>query len=146
MLWIPCKSNTTYTISKDNTTGSHNIFQVGTTSAQPATGVSVSDVSSHDSYANITITTSAQAKYLVCTYYDTSDASVISDEDMRKTIKIEEGNIATGYTRYNQGAMVVKIGDGTIEKNITIPLSSSKKLCRIDAGSSSYEDYIYKNK
>ena len=107
MLYIPCKPNTTYTVSK-NSRGSDAIFQLGSTAVVPANGVDIIGVISHSNYSQITITTSAESQYLICTYYNTND-TLVTESEILNSIKIEEGDRATGYSKYNYGGISVQI-------------------------------------
>jgi len=95
-LWISCKPNTTYTISKIVGTR----FQVFTTQSVPSVGVSYSDYLSDATASHLTITTSANAKYLCIYYYHSSDT--LTEQQILNSIQIEEGTQATSYEPYGK--------------------------------------------
>ena len=92
ILYIPCKPNTTYTITISNATGT---YSIGYTTTLPALNVSVSGVSN----TLKTITTGANAKYLVIRYFQTAQAS-ITEQQALDSIQIEEGSSSTTYEPY----------------------------------------------
>jgi len=114
-LYIPCKPNTTYTITIPNTTGA---YAIGYTSSLPALNTSVSGVSN----TLKTITTDANAKYLVMRYFQTAQAT-ITEQQALDSIQIEVGSEATPYTPY-------KNFDSTIEKlNVTSSYTLNVQGC-----------------
>lgn len=92
LLYIPCKPNTTYSITISNATGT---YSIGYTSQVPAIGVSVSGVSN----TLKTITTDPNAKYLVLRYFQTVQAT-ITEQQALDSIQIENGSTATSYEPY----------------------------------------------
>ena len=107
MLAMPCKPNTTYTIQKRND-GTNNIFQVGTTKEYPDAGVAIYDIISISTASSITITSNSEAQYFICTYYYTNETK-LTEQEVLDSIKIEEGDKATSYTKYNYGGIDYKI-------------------------------------
>ena len=101
IVYIPCKPNTTYTVSKSNA-GTNNRFCVFETDVEPAVGVtvlsSVGTRSGEDNNTSYTITTSSNAQYLGVFFRVTSTTP--SKEDIEATIQIEEGPTATSYESY----------------------------------------------
>lgn len=91
-LYIPCKPNTTYTITIPDGTGA---YAIGYTSTLPALNTSVSGVSN----TSKTITTDANAKYLVMRYFQTAQAT-ITEQQALDGIQLEIGSEATPYTPY----------------------------------------------
>ena len=92
-VYIECKPNTTYTISKSNVT---NRFRAGTTSVVPASGVSVSNVVTNDSGTTITLTSGSSAKYLIVYYWTNGDSTDV----VLNSLQIEYGSTATTYQSY----------------------------------------------
>lgn len=91
-VWIKCKPNTTYTVSKPAGTR----FSVATTKAFPTDNLQVYDRGNNYTGATITITTSADAEYLVAWIYNATDS--ITFEQTLAATQIEEGSTATAYT------------------------------------------------
>ena len=80
-IFIPCKSNTTYTISKPFVSPkASNIFRVGTTNQVPTIGDVVNDYIGHDNLGtfniDITLTTNPSAKYLCLNIYASGDTTI----------------------------------------------------------------------
>ena len=92
-VYISCKPNTTYTISKSNAT---NRFRAGTTNVIPAPSVNVSGVITNDNGTIITITTNSNAKYLIIYYWVNTDTS----DNVLNSLQIEVGSTATTYKTY----------------------------------------------
>ena len=114
MLYIPCKPNTTYTLYHIATSPMRN--SIGTTQTLPEIGVTIED-GVYSSISPKTITTNANAKYIVWQFYALNDTSH-TEQQILDTIQIEEGSQATDYEPYYD-----------IE------------LCKIDT----YQDYLYKS-
>ena len=103
-IYIKCKPNTTYTISKTHSAR----FIIGVTSTLPSADVACSNIQRNDSATSITITTSSQAKYLVVFCFHTSDTA--SFADIRDTIQIEVGSTASSYVAYITPIELCRIG------------------------------------
>ena len=97
-LYIECKPNTTYTIQKSII--SENRFRVGTSNTVPTTSRTLEDAISADSSGSITLTTSANAHYLIVHFYNTASENTI--EQALATIQIEKGNLATDWEAYQE--------------------------------------------
>ncbi len=87
---IPCTPNTTYTVHK--TVGER--FIVGTTTVYPAQGVAVYDRINDYKAESITITTGADAKYLVAYVWNVSNDTGITADAMVDSVQIHVNNIA----------------------------------------------------
>lgn len=100
-IYIPCKPNTTYTISRNT---SYSNFHFGYTTALPATGVAVSGAISaaSTSITSLTLTTGADAKYLVSYIYNGYSEEGTSNawNTIIGGIQIELGGAATDYEPY----------------------------------------------
>ena len=96
--YIPCKPNTTYTISKRND-GNTNRFAVATTTQTPAIGINTYQGVRDDNASSITITTNATAQYLAVFFYRT-DETTLTMQQILDSIQIEEGETATPYEPY----------------------------------------------
>ena len=121
MLYIPCKPNTTYTISKILSAR----FMVGYTNVLPAQGVLVVDGTGGNDKTALTTTTGADAKYLCVFYKHSSDT--LTAEEIEDTIQIEEGSTATAYEPY---FAIKKDIDGSITLNGTA--ECGKNICPTD--------------
>lgn len=95
LVFIKCKPNTTYTVSK--TAGAR--FRVATTVDVPADGVVCSQIISDNTASSITITTDATAEYLCAYVYNTTVDSG-TDTEMIASVQIEEGSSASPYRQY----------------------------------------------
>ena len=96
-IYIPCESNTTYTISKH----AGQVFRVATTTNIPANNVSTLSSSANHTGTYITITTEATAKYIWVNYYGSSDTYGL--QNMLDSIMIEQNSSATSYEPYGTG-------------------------------------------
>lgn len=94
-LYIDCKENTTYTISKPLGTR----FRTATSSSIPSSGNAL-NIISHDGLSKITRTTNAGDKYILVYYYSSSYDTTITEQEILDTIQIEEGTEATAYEPY----------------------------------------------
>ena len=101
MFYISCKPNTTYTISRSIITSS---FRTTTYDSTPFPTVTSSNVDytvptviKNNSGTTLTITTGANAKYLVVHYGKIEDTNL---NETLATIQLEEGSVATEYTPY----------------------------------------------
>lgn len=95
IFYIKCKPNTNYTISKL----ASKRLQMWDSIEKPAIGVTVNSVLNTDyafSGTKKTVKTSSSAKYLVCYYYNSS-TDTLSEETIRNSIQLEEGETATEY-------------------------------------------------
>lgn len=94
-LYVKCSPNTTYTVSK--TAGQR--FAFGYTKELPAIGVSVFGGVADNTASSITITTGADAKYLVAYVFNGNSDSGTADE-MLASVQLEQGSTATTYEAY----------------------------------------------
>ena len=115
-VYIPCKPNTTYTVSKlfDQT---KNRFTVAYTKETPNYRVQTYGTIYNSTGYTITITTGADAKYLVA--YIWLNGGSTTPEDMINSIQIEEGTTATPYEEHK-------------EQMIPFPLQEGQKLMEGD--------------
>ena len=96
-LYIQCKPNTTYTISKIQSSR----FRVATTAVLPAINGSVSQFSGYetDSNTTYTITTNSTANYL-CIYYYLTGTDTLTEQEILDSIQIEKCSTAHQYVPY----------------------------------------------
>lgn len=105
-LYLPCKPNTTYTVSKQ----AGQRFVVAESTELPTNNVVLSNVVSDYTASSITITTTASAKYLVAfVYLSTADTGVTADQ-MLATCQIELGTTATDYEPYQGTTYTTALG------------------------------------
>ena len=102
LFYIPCKANTTYTISRSILTST---FRVATYDSEPFPTIGsseaqydVSGLIKDNSATSITIITGANAKYLIV-HYGRLETDLDIEESL-KTIQIEENSQATSYEPY----------------------------------------------
>lgn len=105
-IYISCKSNTTYTVSK--IAGQR--FVVASCNNVPEVNVLCTNEVHDQTGVSLTITTGANDKYLVVFYY-LSTANTPTEEQIRNSIQIEVGNQATSYSPYFTPIELNKIGD-----------------------------------
>lgn len=96
LVYAKCEPNKTYTVSK--MVGAR--FQVAYTKALPSVGVNFFGKVTQNSASSITITTGADAEYIVAFVYSSSSGDSMSAETMIASVQIEEGTEAHSYTPY----------------------------------------------
>lgn len=94
-VYIACRANTTYTISKQ----AGQRFRAATTKVLPAAGVDRYNFIRNDTGTSITITTGADDAYIIAFVHNVSvDGDNLSE--ILGTIQIEEGSSATSWSPY----------------------------------------------
>ena len=107
-VWIPCKPNTTYTVSKKYD-ATKNRFTLAYTSEEPNYSQQVEGYVSN-AYTNVmTITTNSTAKYLIAYVWITGGSNTY--QEMLDSIKIERGVQATADSGYGCGNIEIVIRD-----------------------------------
>lgn len=97
-IYILCKPNTTYTVSK--TLGARLLARY--TKVLPAIGVgTLGGADPTGTALKYTVTTGADAQYIVAYVYNSSIDAGLTFEQIANTIQIEEGSIATAWTPYS---------------------------------------------
>ena len=110
-VWIPCKPNTTYTVSKKYD-ATKNRFALAYTSEEPNYSQQVEGYASN-AYTNVmTITTNSTAKYLIAYVWITGGSNTY--QEMLDSIKIERGVQATADSGYGCGNIEIN----TVNKNL----------------------------
>lgn len=104
-VYISCKPNTTYTISKMLSAR----FFGGFTSEIPNANVIVSNVVNGGSGTKITITSASDSKYLIIYLYHSSHDTAVTLEQILESLQIEIGTIATAYTPHIEDISTVKV-------------------------------------
>lgn len=103
MLYIECKSNTTYTFSRIGGTR----LIIGTTNVIPTNGIIVNDIVTDNSATVKTYTTNTNAKYL-CVFYYNSGSDTLTEENIRNSIQITKDTQARSYIPYGKYGIEVK--------------------------------------
>ena len=93
-IYISCKSNTTYTLSKILGTR----FFVGYTTTLPTTNIEVYNRTGSNTATQLTITTGNDAQYIVAFIRGGQDTLTL--DEILDTIQIEEGSVATNYVPF----------------------------------------------
>lgn len=105
-VWIPCKPNTTYTVSKKYD-ATKNRFTLAYTSEEPNYSQQVEGYVSN-AYTNVmTITTNSTAKYLIAYVWIAGGSNTY--QEMLDSIKIEKGTQATLDNGHGLGSMEIII-------------------------------------
>ena len=111
MFYIPCKPNTTYTISRSVITSSFRTTTYDSTPFPTVTGsnvdYTVGSVLKNDSGKILTITTNANAKYLVVHYGKIEDTNL---NESLASIQIEKGSTAATYEAYTGHSYPIYLG------------------------------------
>jgi len=123
-IYIPCKPNTTYTMRKIKSS----TFFFGYTNELPANGVQVygisnttTDIDANNYY--ITLTTGANAKYLVSRMYHTGNDTIYTLEQVLASIQIEARSNATEYEPYGKNKLYIEKKIGKVVLNGTQEIS-----------------------
>lgn len=98
LMYIPCESSTTYTISKIKSAR----FVVGTSSSTPSNGVTCSVYQANNDATSITITSGTSDKFL-CVFYYLSSADTLTEQQILDSIMINEGSSALPWQPYGVG-------------------------------------------
>lgn len=105
-VWIPCKPNTTYTVSKKYD-ATKNRFTLAYSSTEPGYSQQVEGYVSN-AYTNVmTITTNSTAKYLIAYVWIAGGSNTY--QEMLDSIKIEKGTQATLDNGHGLGSMEIII-------------------------------------
>lgn len=130
-LYLPCKPNTAYTVSKQ----AGQRFIVAETTEIPTNNVVVRNIVLDYTASSLTITTTASAKYLVAfVYLSTADTGVTADQ-MLATCQIELGLTASTYEPYQGDTYTTALGTtvygGTLDVTTGV-LTVTHKLVNCD--------------
>lgn len=112
-IYIPCKSSTTYTVSKIASTR----FGIASYSTTPQIGSTTSNFTRDNSATHLTLTTGSSDTYLGVWYYN-SNTDTLTEQQILDSIMINEGSTALPYEPYGKVWYVEKqtkriILDGT---------------------------------
>lgn len=98
-IYIPCKPNTTYTISRIKPASGNKEFGIAYTSEIPVAGVQLEDFVRNNTADSLTITTNNTAKFLIAWCYVSDYVSTL--EETLSTIQIVEGStVPSKYIPY----------------------------------------------
>ena len=115
--YIPCKPNTTYTVSKR--LGQR--FTVFTTNEFPAIGSTAYLKAWDATQSTATVTTGANAKYLCAFVYNKNFDTSITESQMLNSVQFELGASATAYESYAGDTFTMELGQsiygGTLDWN-----------------------------
>lgn len=103
-IYISCKNNEDYTISRKAGTG----FIVGTTTDEPVLNATCNQIVQNNTANSITIKTTENDNYLVVFYYN-GGTDTLTEEEIRNSIKIEKGLVATPYSPPGQGCVEIEV-------------------------------------
>ena len=102
VLFIPCKPNTTYTVSKKIS----NYYTIGFINEEPSVNISVTGYMRNPSLEYLTSTSDSDSKYLACWYYNTGET--LTEQEILDSIQITEGSEVKPYFPYGQVGMWYK--------------------------------------
>ncbi len=105
-VWIPCKPNTTYTVSKKYD-ATKNRFVLAYTSEEPGYSQQVEGLINNEKTNMLTITTSSTAKYLIAYVWITGGSTTY--QEMLDSVKIEKGTQSTANNEYGRGSMEINV-------------------------------------
>lgn len=107
-VWIKCKPNTAYVISKLISQQ----FQVGTTETEPQSGTTLMQLTGTKTTVGdreyIVLITNATANYLLCRYVNIFQDD---DETIRNTIMIEQNSTSTNYVPHKEQTFIFPLGN-----------------------------------
>ena len=104
-IYIPCKTNTTYTIQK--MIGKR--FGVAYTYETPAQGVMAYNKTVDNTATNITIITDSSAKYLVVYLRNGNASGEITLQQALDSLQIEKGSTSTAYEPYQSSSLLFQL-------------------------------------
>lgn len=108
-VYIGCKPNTTYTISRK----AGQRFVVLSTKELPANGVIGTNRVYDNTGSQLTITTGEEDEYLAVFYY-LSSVDTLTEEEIRSSIMIEQGTQATSYEPYKESIVTIPLNGNEI--------------------------------
>lgn len=136
---INCSPKTTYTVSKIKSTR----FSVSSYDKEIVSGAALTNIVEDNDETQITIATGDKDKYL-CVYYYNSGSDTLTEAEIKNSIKIEKGNIATPYSSYNQGCVkITKSSKNLFNKNdITSKMYLNNLGETVSNDGQNYSNYI----
>ncbi|MEE3344408.1 MAG: hypothetical protein VZS44_09980 [Bacilli bacterium] len=104
-IYIPCKSSTTYTVSKIASTR----FGIASYSTTPQIGSTTSNFTRDNSATHLTLTTGSSDTYLAVWYYNHYN-DTLTEQQILDSIQVEEGSQASSFSPYFTPIELNKIG------------------------------------
>lgn len=143
-LYIPCKTNKTYTILKKESAR----FGAGTCNVLPSNNVICNNAKVPNAGTEVSIETGNTDTYL-CVFYYLSTADTLTEQEILDSIKIVEGTEINGYSPYGCGSTnVIVCNKNFFDKN-TVIWEAGKRVNsntgKLESGSlewSSTQNYI----
>lgn len=139
-LYIPCKPNTTYTVSKIQSArfvlGTSNTIEIGS---------SMTNGRNNFTATQLTITSGANDTYLLVFFYN-GNADTLTPQQILDTIQIEEGTTATDYEPYGSGEWYThkELGKAIIDENIVGgALTDSNQRIMFSSSSNPFLSNVY---
>ena len=114
VVWLPCKANTTYTVSKK----AGQRFAVGFSSQQPNIGTAIDQAKTINTETSITNTSLENSKYIVIYCANYNNSMEIEWQEILDTLKVAEGSVATPYSPYNRGNVGIEICNKNVYEDI----------------------------
>lgn len=130
IIWLPCKSNTTYTVSKK--VGQR--FAMYFSETEPAIGVTISGGISNNTASNLTSTSLANSKYIIIYVANYNVGTEIPWQDILDSLKIEESTKPSSYTPYNCGNVDITVCNKNLLNIENNSYSNSGITIEIDNG------------
>lgn len=135
IVYIPCKPNTTYTVSKILSTR----FGVGYTIDKPAAGVTVYGAVIGYTATSLTVTTDSSAKYIVAYVRNGNAPGTSTLSEIVNSLQITESSEPLPYEPYNRTTTPIYLGEVqtmrrikklvlTGDENVTMPATSSFQI------------------
>lgn len=129
LFYLPCKPNTTYTMSRSVLASSFRITTYDSipfpTPTSSNVDYTVASTIENNTATSITITTGANAKYLVVQYGINTDANLQASLD---TIQIEEGNEATTYSSFVSNSININGDTFTDTLNVGTSVNNANRV------------------
>lgn len=99
LAFIPCKANTTYTVSRGTITSRFRVGDYTTIPIMTSSSVTYTPGGwvKNESASSITYTTSSSAKYLIVEYADYNYDTETDIQNVLNSLQVEEGSTATTY-------------------------------------------------
>ena len=149
IVYIPCKPNTSYTVSKI----SSNRFGVGYTIDKPAAGVTVYGTVISYAATSLTVTTDSSAKYIVAYIRNGNATGASTLSEIVKSLQITESSTALPYEPYGYKIPISSVGQtnniylGEVEttrrvKKLVLTGEEEWRIWAMPSGSSTQRFYI----
>ena len=134
--YVACEPNKVYTVSKMRTAR----FGVATTATTPAIGTEISDFRQSHNATSITITTGANAQYIVIFFYNATYDTTVTPTDILKTMMVEQSATAGTYVDHN---IIEVTTDNLNDQSVTRAKLADDVLAMFDTGTLNSRGKIY---